>query len=131
MVEFCREHGIHYEVCGKVIVATKQAEILLLENLFQRGIANGLTVRQLKASEVHEFEPHVKCLSGIHVPSTGIVDFAAVCSKLAELIEENGAELRLGTKVQAFQTCSKEPFWKTFPGYFEGTLHHQLRRSAQ
>ena len=35
MVEFCREHGIHCEVCGKVIVATKQAEILLLENLFQ------------------------------------------------------------------------------------------------
>ena len=62
MVEFCREHGIPHEVCGKVIVATKQAEIPLLEKLFQRGIANGLNVRQLNASEVHEFEPQRKVL---------------------------------------------------------------------
>ena len=76
MVEFCRDHGIRHEVCGKVIVATKQSEIPLLEKLFERGMANGLAVRRLDVSQVHEFEPHVKCLSGIHVPSTGIVDFA-------------------------------------------------------
>ena len=104
MVEFCREHAIPHEVCGKVIVATKQAEIPLLEKLLGRGIANGLTVRRLNAQEVHEFEPHVKCLSGIHVPSTGIVDFARVCSKLAELIDGNRAELRLGARVLGFHT---------------------------
>ena len=131
MVEFCREHGIPHEVCGKVIVATKQAEIPLLEKLYERGIANGLKVRQLNASEVQEFEPHVKCLSGIHIPSTGIVEFPAVCSKLAELIEENGAELRLGTKVHEFQTRGSATMLETSQGELTGALHHQLRRSAQ
>ena len=116
MVEFCREHGIPHEVCGKVIVATKQAEIPLLEKLYERGIANGLKVRQLNASEVQEFEPHVKWLSGIHVPSTGIVEFPAVCSKLAELIEESGAELRLGTKVHEFQTRGSATMLETSQG---------------
>ena len=116
MVEFCREHGIPHEVCGKVIVATKQAEIPLLEKLYERGIANGLKVRQLNASEVQEFEPHVKWLSGIHVPSTGIVDFPAVCSKLAELIEESGAELRLGTKVHEFQARGSATMLETSQG---------------
>jgi L-2-hydroxyglutarate oxidase len=113
MVEFCREHGIRHEVCGKVIVATKQAEIPILEGLFARGVANGVTVRRLDASEVHEFEPHVRCLSGIHVPSTGIVSFSAVCSKLAELIQEDGGELRLGTEVQAFQTRGSRTILET------------------
>ncbi len=47
MVEFCREHGIPHEVCGKIIVATKPAEIPLLDRLFERGMANGLSVRRL------------------------------------------------------------------------------------
>ena len=120
MIEFCRDHGIRYEVCGKVIVATKQSEIPPLEKLFERGMANGLAVRRLDVSQVHEYEPHVKCLSGIHVPSTGIVDFAGVCTKLAELIEANGAELRLGTKVQAFQTRGSETVLETSRGSLTG-----------
>src|SRR4029450_775921 len=44
MVEFCREHGIRHEVCGKVIVATKASELPFLDNLFQRGLDHGLAV---------------------------------------------------------------------------------------
>jgi len=103
LVEFCEYHGIRYEVCGKVIVATTPAELTLLDNLYDRGVVNGLTVRKLSAREVNEIEPHVGCVAGIHVPSTGIVDFAGVCRKLAELIATRGGELRLGTKVQRFR----------------------------
>jgi (S)-2-hydroxyglutarate dehydrogenase len=99
--EFCRSHGIRYEMCGKVIVATKASELPRIENLYERGIANGLVVKKLTASEVKVFEPHVSCLAGIHVPSTGIVDFLGVCRKMAELIRAQGGELRLGTKVRA------------------------------
>jgi L-2-hydroxyglutarate oxidase len=74
MVEFCQHHGIRYEVCGKVIVATKPSEIPSMERLFERGVANGLAVRRLTAPQVLEREPHVRCLAGIQVPSTGIVD---------------------------------------------------------
>src|SRR5258707_433231 len=87
LLEFCREHGIRHEVCGKVIVATTVSEIPLMENLYGRGVANGLTVKKLSASEVREIEPNVSCLAGLHVPATGIINFSDVCQKLAELIE--------------------------------------------
>jgi L-2-hydroxyglutarate oxidase len=104
MVEFCDFHGIRYEECGKVIVATTPTELPRLENLYERGLSNGLVVKRLSASQVKEIEPHVKCLAGVHVPSTGIADFVGVCRKLAELLSTAGCELRLGTKVQALQT---------------------------
>ena len=113
MVEFCREHGVPHEVCGKVIVATKQAEIPLLENLFERGIANGVAARRLDASEVHEFEPHVSAcpVSMFHPPESLTLPLFA--SKLAELIEENGAELRLGTRVHEFHTGGSKTILET------------------
>jgi (S)-2-hydroxyglutarate dehydrogenase len=103
LVDFCKHHGIRYEVCGKVIVATKASELPLMEKLYERGIANGLAVNKLSAHDVRETEPHVSCLAGLHVPSTGIVDFTRVCQKLAELIGARGGELRLGTKLLGFR----------------------------
>jgi L-2-hydroxyglutarate oxidase len=103
LVGFCEQYGIRYEPCGKVIVATTASELPLMENLYQRGIANGLVARKMSASEVNELEPHVSCIAGIHVPSTGIVDFVGVCRRLAQLVSAQGGELRLGTKVQGFR----------------------------
>ena len=75
VVQFCQEHNIDYEVCGKVIVATDQHELAFLENLYQRGLQNNIRVSKLTAEQVKEIEPHVRCLSGIRVFSTGIVNF--------------------------------------------------------
>ncbi len=99
MVAFCREHGVAHEVCGKVIVATREAELPLLENLIQRGLQNGLEMRRLEAAAVREREPHVQCLRGVEVPLTGIVSFGEVCRKLAELLAAGGAVLELGCKL--------------------------------
>jgi L-2-hydroxyglutarate oxidase len=115
-VEFCDNHGIRYEVCGKVIVATTESELPRLEKLYERGIANGLAVKRLSIPEVKEIEPHVSCLAGLHVPSTGIVDFAAVCRKLAELIGARGGELRLRTKVVGFQANGSNGVLETSKG---------------
>jgi (S)-2-hydroxyglutarate dehydrogenase len=106
LVEFCQHYGVRYEACGKVIVATTASELPLLEALYARGIANGLVAKKLRAEEVNEIEPHVSCLAGIHVPSTGIVDFVGVCRKLAELIGAKGGELLVGTKVQGLHLNS-------------------------
>lgn len=99
MVEFCIEHCIKHEVCGKVIVATEDAELPLLDKLFQRGLDNELPVIKLTADQVHEIEPHVRCLAGIKVPTTGIVDYKEVCAKLAELFREQGGTVMTGTRV--------------------------------
>ena len=96
MVEFCREHGIKHEVCGKVIVATKASELPLLDSLFQRGLDHGLAVTRLSPEQVQEIEPHVRCLAGIKVPSTGIVNYREVSAKYVELVKSNGGTVRTG-----------------------------------
>jgi L-2-hydroxyglutarate oxidase len=104
MIEFCQEHGIAHEVCGKVIVATEPRELPLLENLYQRGLANGLEIARLSAEALKEIEPHVAGLAGIHVPSTGIVDYGQVAATYARIIQEQGGELKLGAKVLGLHT---------------------------
>jgi L-2-hydroxyglutarate oxidase len=100
IVAFCREHGVAYEQCGKIVVATSADELLRLENLWQRGNANGLLgLRKLTPEQIREIEPHAAGIAAIHVPQEGIVDYAAVCEKLAELIRKQGGEIRLNARV--------------------------------
>jgi L-2-hydroxyglutarate oxidase len=104
MVEFCQEHGIEHEVCGKVIVATEPRELSLLENLYQRGCQNQLEITRLSGAALKEIEPHVNGLAGIRVPSTGIVDYGQVAATYARIIQQQGGELLLGTKVVGLHT---------------------------
>jgi (S)-2-hydroxyglutarate dehydrogenase len=100
MVAFCREHGIAHEQCGKIVVATDESESLRLENLWERGNANGLLgLRKLNPQQIKEIEPHAAGIAAIHVPQEGIVDYPAVCEKLGELIRRNGGEVRLNTRL--------------------------------
>ncbi|HVU37578.1 MAG TPA: L-2-hydroxyglutarate oxidase [Opitutales bacterium] len=104
MVAFCREYGVAYETCGKIVVATSETELPRLELLWQRGQANGLAgLRKLNAEQIREIEPHAAGLAAIHVPQEGIVDYPAVAAKLAELCAAQGAEMRLNTRVQAMR----------------------------
>ncbi len=103
MIQFCEEHGIAHEVCGKVIVATREKELPLLENLYRRGLENELGVTPLSADEVRQVEPHVRCLRGLRVPSTGIVDYREVCLKFAEIIREDGGIVQTGVEVRHIQ----------------------------
>jgi (S)-2-hydroxyglutarate dehydrogenase len=100
MVAFCREHGIAWSQCGKIVVATTAEELPRLENLWQRGNANGLAgLRKLTPEQIREIEPHAAGLAAIHVPQEGIVDYPAVCEKLGELIRRQGGELRVKVRV--------------------------------
>jgi L-2-hydroxyglutarate oxidase len=116
LLEFCDRNGVPYEVCGKVVVAATEAELAPLERLYARGIDNGLSVRKISTAEMRELEPHVSCRLGIHVPSTGIVDYAGVCRKLAELIGRRDASLELGTNVFGFRREGSERVLETSGG---------------
>jgi L-2-hydroxyglutarate oxidase LhgO len=101
MIAFCREHGIAHEQCGKIVVATTGDELPRLENLWERGNANGLQgLRKLNPQQIKEIEPHAAGLAAIHVPQEGIVDYPGVCEKLGELIRQAGGEIKLNTRVQ-------------------------------
>ena len=103
MVEFCTRHGIPHEVCGKLIVATNSEEAARLEDLLARGVANGLEGLRLLAREAMlEIEPHAGGVRALHVPSTGITDYAAVTAKYAEIATQHGAEVRTGAEVVGF-----------------------------
>ena len=102
LVDFCREQSIPFELCGKIVVATEQAEMPLLKNLFDRGHQNGLSnFRMLTTEELKEYEPHVTGVGGFFVPQTGIVDYKVVAEKYAELIRNAGGEIRFGERVTA------------------------------
>ena len=122
LVDFCQKHGIDYEICGKIIVATEPEEIPLLENLYQRGLANELKVEKITAEEVKEIEPHVSCLTAIRVPSTGIVSYKQVCQKYAELVKINGGELRLNTKVKKIVSSDRTQILETNQGSFHANF---------
>lgn len=100
LIRFCQENNISYDICGKVIVATDDSEIPALENIYTRGLQNGLsTIKKLNHSELLEFEPHVKGVAGIHVPQTGIVDYPGMAVKMLELIRNVGGEAKFGNEV--------------------------------
>lgn len=99
MVAFAREHDVPVEVCGKLIVATSQDELPSLRALHERALANGLPVRMISAEQAREYEPAVAAVAAVHSPTTGILDYSEICRVLARLLEEMGADLRLGHEV--------------------------------
>ncbi|HEY3324457.1 MAG TPA: L-2-hydroxyglutarate oxidase [Planctomycetota bacterium] len=100
MVEFCQQHKIPHEVCGKVVVATSEAELPALAELLRRGQANGVPdIEEIGPERLREIEPHTSGIRALWVPGTGITDYAAVCRKYAELITAAGGSVRTGARV--------------------------------
>jgi (S)-2-hydroxyglutarate dehydrogenase len=119
MVEFCREHGVAHEVCGKVIVATQAEELPRLEELRKRGEANGLAgLRMIGPEELREIEPHATGLQALVVPSTGITDYAKVCEKYAELISARGGTVLTSASAQGIRRLAGEIVVETSRGAF-------------
>ena len=99
MLELCQEHDLPYEVCGKVIVATDEAEIPRLDELAARADANGVTAARIGSEELREIEPYAAGIAALHVPGAAIVDYGAVTRVLARMVEEAGGEVRTGAAV--------------------------------
>lgn len=94
IINFCKEEGISYDLCGKVIVATDASEIPALNNIYERGIENGLKgIKKISADEIKEREPYVNGKEGIFVPQTGIIDYKQVAVRLGEKIEALGGQI--------------------------------------
>lgn len=108
IVTFATEHAIAHEVCGKLVVATTEAELPALHRLYERGIANRLPVQLVTAEEAREIEPHIRAVAAIKVESTGIIDYAAVCRTLAHLAGERGVVLRTGAEVVSIDDTGSE-----------------------
>ncbi len=100
MIEFCKDHNIEYDQCGKLIVATEEEELERMRNLYERGLENKLDVTLLDGEAVRKIEPYVNTVGGIHVKNTGIVNFREVTEKFGELFIKNGGEIHYNNKVE-------------------------------
>jgi (S)-2-hydroxyglutarate dehydrogenase len=107
LLNFCNEESINYKLCGKIIVATDQSELQAMENIYKRGVENGLTgLKKLKEQELKEHEPHVNGVAGIFVPQTGIIDYKQVTAKYAEVFQRAQGEIFLNEKVISIKSNS-------------------------
>jgi L-2-hydroxyglutarate oxidase LhgO len=117
MVEFCREQGIAYEICGKVVVATDQPELPGLEELKRRGTANGVPgLTMIGVEQLREFEPHCTGIAALYVPGTGIVNYSLVAQKYAELIQAGGGQILTDCPVQGIVQRAGETVLETERG---------------
>ena len=102
LVQFSIDHEIPHRICGKIIVATNQREVKILEQIFDNGIKNKTPgIKYIDAAEIQEKEPCIRGVKGIWVPSAGIIDYVAVVKKFMELVlhANDGNRLFLGEKV--------------------------------
>lgn len=101
LYQFCEEHAIAYQKCGKVVVATREEQLPALEELERRGSANGLQgLERLDAETLLTYEPHLSGVAGLLVPETGVVDFREVARVLGQEISRNGGRVRTGCQVR-------------------------------
>ncbi len=103
MQEFCEREHIPYDICGKVIVAVSDDEVARLHDILERGRQNGVTCELIDRDRLHEIEPHAAGVAAIHVPEAGIVDYRAVCLRLAELVKERGGEILTNAQVRGIR----------------------------
>lgn len=98
MIDFCKQHDISHDVCGKTVIATDDKEEKALDLLAKRGKKNGLKgLKYLTQKELYQREPFVRASKSLLVPEEGIVDYKAVMQKMAELILENNGEIHYNT----------------------------------
>lgn len=120
MIEFCREHAVQHDICGKLVVAKRPDQIRRLHDLLDRGTKNGVGgLRLLTAAEIKEFEPHAAGVAALHVPEEGIVDYPGVCKAMASEIQRRGGRVVCSAPVTALRQTGTQWLAETAAGPFE------------
>ncbi|MGV0992335.1 MAG: L-2-hydroxyglutarate oxidase [Mycobacterium sp.] len=105
MYEYCEEHAIAHERCGKLIVAVDASELSRLDDLEARGIANAVPgLRRIGGGEITDIEPNAVGLQALHAPNTGIVDYGTVARSLVDGLGAQGVSVRFGSEVTAIDS---------------------------
>jgi L-2-hydroxyglutarate oxidase len=104
LYEYCAARGIAHERRGKLILATRPAELARLEELQRRGKANGVPgLRRLDAAGIEQVEPRARGLAALHSPGTGVVDFRGVARAYAADVLEAGGAIVCGCRVHGVE----------------------------
>ena len=126
LVKFAHEYNVDHDVCGKVVVASNESEIPMLEKIHGIGVENGIEgLEKISVEQLGEIEPHCKGVGALWVPCTGIIDFRAATEKMVEVglgIQQNSA-VHLSEEVVDFENSGEGTIVKTNKGeYYAGKL---------
>ncbi|MDD2388275.1 MAG: L-2-hydroxyglutarate oxidase [Desulfobacterales bacterium] len=102
-IEFCKAHGLPFEQCGKMLVATNPLEYERMESLEKRCLQNGIETERLSEKALKRREPNIKGLAAVFVPATGITDYRKITAKIADLLIASGGEIRTGCEVRSLR----------------------------
>ena len=109
LVKFAQEHNIEHEVCGKVVVATKESEFKFMDQIYDNGIANQTEgIEKISGDQVKEIEPFVESIGGIWVPCTGIIDFVVATNKMADIAISIQPESKIAIEEEALSFNNNE-----------------------
>ena len=100
LYDYCRKYDVPYNNCGKLIVATSEKEIAVIEGIRQTAMKNGvddLTV--LEREQIAELEPDIFALKALFSPSTGIVDSHSLMKQYETNTINNGCQVVYGSEV--------------------------------
>jgi len=123
LYNFCAENNIPYEMCGKIVVAANESELNALDELYNRGVVNGLNgIKKLSAEEIRNYELHATGIAGIFVPQTGIVDYSIVTDAYAKLFLDGGGYLETKCKFLSLKNSKGELIAVTTKGEFKTKL---------
>ena len=106
MQDFCNEHAISWDRCGKVVVATMPEELPQLDRIAERATANGVSFERIDVDQLRELEPAAAGVAALHVPETGIVDYRQVCQQLSKIVQSRGAMVCLNFRLSAISSRS-------------------------
>jgi L-2-hydroxyglutarate oxidase len=106
LVQFAKDYGVKHDICGKLIVATKESELPHMEKIWNHGISNGIeNMTRVTKEQIKEIEPYCEGISGLHIGCTGIIDFRGATDKMAELAlaKQPASEVHTGEEAIAFE----------------------------
>ena len=105
---FCREHGLPYLQCGKLLVATDGLEFERMTALEERCRRNGIATERLSETDLVKREPHITGVGALFVRATGITDYQRITAKMAALFKAAGGEIRTGTEVRTLGESTRD-----------------------
>jgi len=101
LYEFCASHGVPHRKCGKLIVATEDAEIAKMAAIQRQGAENGVEGLELiEGAKARALEPALNCVAAVHSPKTGIVDSHSFMRALQGDLEDRGGMIAFNTRIE-------------------------------
>jgi L-2-hydroxyglutarate oxidase LhgO len=95
----CEKHGIPHSRTGKLITATRDEELPALDRILESAARNGVALTRLSAAAAHALEPHVRSVSALWSPTSGIVDAHGLMDHFLQKAAAAGAVLSTRAEV--------------------------------